>query len=482
MKFLIILSLSLFFCLPDQELTSVELSIIEKNIQINGKEAKVLALAQPDGTLGLTAKKGQAFNVLLKNTMQVPTSIHWHGLILPNSQDGVAFITQMPLYPNQSYYYHFPILQAGTFWMHSHFGLQEQKLLSAPLILYGAYDARIADQEVVVFLADFSFTDPSDIFQNLRCKCKNKMEMSSSKKMAMQDIVEVDYDAFLTNYRTLENPEIVEVQPGNKVRLRIINGASATNFFLFLGSLKGEAIAVDGNRIEPLQDSIFELAVAQRIDILVKIPEKGGVFPILAQGEGTNKQTGLILTTQEAKPTALSETASNQVGAFTNQQESRLRALTPLSKKAVDQRVVVELGGDMAKYVWTLNGQAWPEVTPIVVEKGQRVEIVFKNSTTMSHPMHLHGHVFQVTEIDGKPLGGAMRDTVLVMPNSSLSIQFDADNPGVWPLHCHILYHLEAGMLTVVRYKDYIQTLVPLQQVLVPTAYFKSPRVPSLRD
>jgi FtsP/CotA-like multicopper oxidase with cupredoxin domain len=94
-----------------------------------------------------------------------------------------------------------------------------------------------------------------------------------------------------------------------------------------------------------------------------------------------------------------------------------------------------------------------------VVEKGQRVEIVFKNVTTMSHPMHLHGHVFQVTAIDGQPIDGAVRDTVLVMPNSSLTIQFDADNPGVWPLHCHLLYHLEAGMFTVVRYKDFIQPL-----------------------
>lgn len=113
----------------------------------------------------------------------------------------------------------------------------------------------------------------------------------------------------------------------------------------------------------------------------------------------------------------------------------------------------------MQDYIWTLNGQSWPEVPPLVVEKGQRVEITFVNTSTMSHPMHLHGHVFQVTAIDGESINGAMRDTVLVMPKSSLSIQFDADNPGVWPLHCHVLYHLEAGMLTVLRYKDFIQPL-----------------------
>ena len=103
--------------------------------------------------------------------------------------------------------------------------------------------------------------------------------------------------------------------------------------------------------------------------------------------------------------------------------------------------------------------ETWPEVTPIIVEEGKRIEIIFKNTTTMSHPMHLHGHVFQVTAINGQALSGAMRDTVLVMPNSTLSIQFDANNPGVWPLHCHLLYHTEAGMFTVVRYKNFIQPL-----------------------
>lgn len=453
---LICLLLSLFRLEADV----VELTISEKTINVNGKEASVYALSQPDGTLGIRAQKGQAFDVLLKNALQVPSSIHWHGLILPNNQDGVAFITQFPIYPGLTYHYQFPLVQAGTYWMHSHFGLQEQRLLSAPLIIYEPEDANIADQETILFLADFSFKSPEEIYQNLLCRVEPRRKLTR-RTMSPQDIVEVDFDAFLTNYRTLKDPEIVKVEPGKKVRLRIINGASATNFFIDLGSLEGDAIAVDGNRIKPLHRSKFELGVAQRIDIVVKIPQQGGVFPILAQGEGTNKRTGLILTTQEASKgiPAFSEIAPARAGAFSNSQEMDLHALFPLSKKSVDQRVTIELGGNMNEYLWTLNGQTWPEVTPVVIEKGQRVEIIFKNVTTMSHPMHLHGHVFQVTAIDGKPVDGAMRDTILVMPNSSIAIQFDADNPGVWPLHCHILYHLERGMLTVVRYKDFIQPL-----------------------
>lgn len=432
------------------------LRVTEKKIVVQGKEASVFAITQADGTFGLYLNKGQPFNVKLENDLNVPTSIHWHGLVLPNNQDGVAFITQFPIYPGLTYTYNFPLIQEGSFWMHSHLGLQEQKLLSAPLIISGSEDLMIADKDAVVFLNDFTFKSPTTILQDLKCNQKHK---TSNNKMMMQDIVDVDYDAFLANNHTLDNPQILEVMPGSKVRLRVINGSSATNFLLYLGELEGEAIAVDGNKIKPLKDTEFELAIAQRIDILVTIPIQGGSFPLLAQGEGTNLQTGIILVTKDSNTPSLASKTAQKAGRLTNAQESKLHAMTPLSKKPIDKRLTLELGGTMQEYIWTLNGQSWPEVTPLIVEKGQRVEITFVNTTTMSHPMHLHGHVFQVTAIDGKPLNGAMRDTVLVMPKSSLSIQFDADNPGVWPLHCHILYHSESGMFTVLRYKDFVQPL-----------------------
>lgn len=453
--FYVLVTLCLFF---HTLLTSEEiiLRVKEKKIHVLGKEASVFTIIQPDGTFGLYAKKGQPFDVKLENHLQVPTSVHWHGLILPNDQDGVAFITQFPIYPGLAYAYKFPLIQAGTFWMHSHVNLQEQKLLSAPLILYGPEDSKIADKEAVILLTDFSFKSPMTIFQDLKC---NQKPMALDHKMDIQDIVEVNYDALLANYHTLDSPEIIEVTPGSRVRLRLINGSSATNYFLRLGALEGEAIAVDGNRIESLKGKEFELSIAQRIDLVVTIPQQGGAFPVLAQGEGTNLQTGIVLITKESNVPSLPPRTVQKAGALTNAQESKLRALFPLPKKPIDKKLTVALGGNMREYIWTLNGQSWPEVTPLVVEKGQRVEITFVNTSTMSHPMHLHGHVFQVTAINGQALDGAMRDTILVMPKSSLSIQFDADNPGVWPLHCHVLYHLEAGMLTVLRYKDFIQPL-----------------------
>lgn len=441
------------FCFGETPATL--LNITEREINVNGRKASIYTLVQPDGTFGLTAKKGEQFNVRLINHLHVPTSIHWHGILLPNDQDGVAFITQYPIYPGIEYHYTFPLVQAGTFFMHAHYGLQEQKLLSAPLILLDEDEFPSIKNDRVIVLTDFSFKSPSEIFYELRCS-SDKMKMKPGN-----DIVDVQYDAFLANFKTFDSPEIFEFPPESQVRLRFINASSATNFWIFLGDLEGEAIAVDGNRIVPLRDHTFELGIAQRIDIKITIPKEGGTFPILAQGEGTNMLTGVIVKTAEASLPQLNSITPQTAKALSNEQELKLKALNPLPSKKIDRKVLVELGGEMAHYRWTLNGKSWPEAPPILVEKGERVEMTFKNATAMTHPMHFHGHVFQVTEIDGKILNGAMRDTVLVSPWSTVRIQFDANNPGVWPLHCHLLYHLEAGMFTVVRYKGYVQALTP---------------------
>jgi FtsP/CotA-like multicopper oxidase with cupredoxin domain len=199
----------------------------------------------------------------------------------------------------------------------------------------------------------------------------------------------------------------------------------------------------------------FELAVAQRLDLRLNLPAGEGAYPIRAQGEGTTLRTGLVLATPKARIPTLSQQAETVVGALTNAQELRLRAARPLPAKPLDRTLQVALNGDMAKYTWAINGQTWPNITPLQVKKGERVELVFTNQTGMSHPMHLHGHVFQVTEIDGQSFSGATRDTVLVTPRQTVKVQFDAAYPGYWMLHCHILYHQAAGMMTVLQYEGF---------------------------
>jgi FtsP/CotA-like multicopper oxidase with cupredoxin domain len=224
-------------------------------------------------------------------------------------------------------------------------------------------------------------------------------------------------------------------------------------FHLDLGALDGELIAVDGFRVAPVTARRFPIAVAQRLDIRLALPRAPAAHPVLAVLEGENKQTGVVLQAGGAPVVRIPDTAGAASGALTLDLERRLRAAKPLKPRKADRVHTLDLTGQMAGYVWSINGVSWTkDVPPLPVSKGERVELVFVNKTPMPHPMHLHGHEFQVVEIDGRRFPGAVRDTVLVPPATRLVVAFDANNPGLWALHCHLLYHLEAGMFTTVRY------------------------------
>lgn len=281
---------------------------------------------------------------------------------------------------------------------------------------------------------------------------------AAGMKGGKPDINDVDYDAYLANDRTLADPEVVRVEKGGRVRLRIINGSSGTNFFVNLGSLTGELIATDGMPVIPIRGSSFALAIAQRIDIRLQLPREGA-FPILALREGATQQTGIVLATPGASIKRLPTQNSAPAGLLTLDMEKRLVATAPLAQKAIDQTCVLRLQGNMAKYEWPINGIVFDtehpagQATQVRVKLGQRVALKFVNETGMSHPMHLHGHSFQVIDINGQSMKGALRDTVLVPPHTNVTAAFDANNPGVWYVHCHVLWHLAAGMATLVQYE-----------------------------
>ena len=234
--------------------------------------------------------------------------------------------------------------------------------------------------------------------------------------------------------------------------IRLIAAASSTNFYVDTGELEAEILAVDGKEVRPLRGNFFQLGTAQRLDLRVAIPTEGGAFPIVAQGEGTKLLCGVVLITKGATAPQLSRAASISTAALDNTQEKRLRASSPLATRSADRTLPVSLGGDMKTYVWTINGAAYPNRDSLDVRAGERVQIVFTNSTSMAHPMHLHGHDFEVVEIDGEKISGPLRDTVVVPPGSKITVAFDAANLGVWALHCHLIYHLVTGMFTVLKY------------------------------
>ncbi len=202
--------------------------------------------------------------------------------------------------------------------------------------------------------------------------------------------------------------------------------------------------------VKPVSGSYFPLAIAQRIDVRVQLPREGA-FPILALREDAVEQAGFILATPNAPIKKLPVKNSAPPGLLTLDLESRLMAANPLASKPIDRSFDLRLGGDMARYDWTINGIIFDVADPrnqkalVQVKSGQRVALKFINETGMSHPMHLHGHSFQVIDINGKSLNGALRDTVLVPPKSSVTVAFDANNPGIWYVHCHVLWHLAAG-------------------------------------
>jgi len=231
----------------------------------------------------------------------------------------------------------------------------------------------------------------------------------------------------------------------------LINGASATQFWIDLGALTGTIVAVDGHPVRPLRGSRLPLAMAQRLDVLIDLPGNGS-YPIVAQVEGKRARTGIVLAASGAPVSRLAAEAGENAPPVDLSLEGRLEAVTPLAQRVPDVTHRVILAGAMAPYAWSMNGEYWPNVTPLMIAQGQRVAIEMVNRTMMAHPMHLHGHAFQVVAINGTQLAGAVRDTVLVPPMGSVTIAFDADNPGRWAFHCHNLYHMTTGMMTEVRY------------------------------
>lgn len=463
------------------------LTVGTRILEVKGRAAKVFSLTGPGGKPGLDLVLGERFRARLVNDTDAETLIHWHGLTPPVEQDGVPMLSQPPLKPGASYEYDFANTRSGTHWMHSHVGLQEQQLLAAPLIVRETAEAVFDEQEHVILLHDFTFRDPGDILAELRggggAHAAHAMDHSqmnhgtmghgtmghgtmdhgtmdhsrmghgasggSPAGMMLNDIV---YDAYLANDRTLDDPEVVQVEKGGVVRLRIINGAAASNMWIDTGPLEGDLIAVDGNAVHPVRHNLFPLAVAQRADIRLRIPAEGGVFPILFRPEGTTELTGVVLATPGASIGRMTASARDVAPALTTDFEFRLRSVARLPDEPVTRTEMVMLTGGGPDYLWGINGRSGMHDTVFTVREGEIISVMMHNMTSMSHPMHLHGHYFKVTAIGNRAIDGALRDVVLVPPMETVTVTFHADNPGTWAFHCHHAYHMNAGMMGTISY------------------------------
>ncbi|WP_235923570.1 multicopper oxidase family protein [Brucella tritici] len=278
-----------------------------------------------------------------------------------------------------------------------------------------------------------------------------KMPMAGMTDMQMggMDLNDIDYDAYLANDRTLDDPEVVRVEKSGRIRLRIINGATATGFTIDTGVVQGTLVAVDGQDVEPIEAARFPISMGQRLDIVLSLPNGEGAYPVLALREGAAERTGVLLATAGATVRRIANIGDIPGPLVDFSLEERLRARQALAERPADRRFTLNLTGQMQGYAWGFDGD-----TDLRARRGERIEIAIRNTSMMSHPMHLHGHHFQVTEINGAKLAGAVRDTVLIPPGGAATIAFDAENPGIWPLHCHHLYHMATGMMAYVTYED----------------------------
>ncbi|PQV57843.1 multicopper oxidase [Defluviimonas denitrificans] len=470
----------------------VTLSAATRTLDINGRAATVFGLAGPGGQ-GLVLDPGQMFRVDLKNDLDVATIIHWHGQIPPNAQDGVPDMPMPLLAPGETRSYDFEA-RPGTHWMHSHVPIQEMQLLAAPLIVRTQEDLAADRQEVVMFLHDFSFKSPEEVLAEISggygAGHAAAAEASPRQGVPMEglggmpgmghggmghgamggmamgnmpgmggmmdmggmamDLNDYNWDAYLANDRTLSDPEVVRVERGGRIRLRVINAAAATVFWIDTGAAEARLVAVDGHAVQPIAGSRFGLAMGQRLDIEIDLPNEGGAWPIIALREGARERTGLILATQGAEVRRLDAVAESEAPAFDTDlaQEARLVALNALPDRPVDRSQMLMLGGSMQPYLWTINGAVWGQHQPITARSGERVVLSFHNMSMMAHPMHLHGHVFQVVGLNGRRVTGALRDTVHVPPMSRVDVALDAGEAARWMLHCHHMPHLASGMMT----------------------------------
>jgi FtsP/CotA-like multicopper oxidase with cupredoxin domain len=336
------------------------LAIVNRTIDINGKAARVFGITQQDGTSGLALSAGGNFDIALANGIAEPTLIHWHGLAPPWAMDGVPNNPAALLRPPEERRYTFPVGPAGTHWMHAH-TLQEQNLLAAPLIVRSAEEARRDEQEVVLLLHDFSFTPAEELLAKLKgsaptaggmpmnhgaighsdMAARMSQSMSSGARpqtmpghamgpgMVGVDLNDIDYDAYLANDRTLNDPQVVTVEKGGRVRLRIINGATATAFTIDCGALSGELIAVDGREVEPVFGHSFPISMGQRLDIRLLLPKEGATHPILALREGAIERAGIVLASAGAPIRRISATGEAKGPIVGLDLEQRLRALRP---------------------------------------------------------------------------------------------------------------------------------------------------------
>jgi len=461
-------------------------------VDIGGRIVDTLAYGDSIPGPLLRAAVGDEVVVSVSNKLDHPTSVHWHGIALRNDMDGAE-----PATPNipagQDFTYRFSVPNSGTYWAQPHTGLDGDKGLYLPFIIDDPTELGRYDTEWIVVLDDWTdgvgkspqqlydalinkppapqptptTTTPTTATTTTTGTTPSSSPSSSSTptsttvmpgmpgmgEVGKSDLLggdagDIAYPYYLINGRIPEAATTFNAKPGQRIRIRIINTGSDTAFRVALAGHSMTVTHTDGFPVIPTQVDALLVGMAERYDVVVTAAD--GVFPLVASAEGKNAVARALLVTGKGSPPDPQfrpAELTRRVGTV-----EMFTAVTAANLGRPDPRLdlPVVLGGSMARYDWTINGEPYSRTKPLQVHEGQHTSLNFDNTTMMWQPLHLHGHTFQVIKPDGTL--GARKDTVIVLPNQKLRAVLVADNPGTWVMHCHNTYHQEAGMQTRIDY------------------------------
>jgi FtsP/CotA-like multicopper oxidase with cupredoxin domain len=414
----------------------------------------------------IRVRMGDTVQVALANRLPDPTTVHWHGVAIRNDMDGVPGVTQAPVAAGRYFTYRFTAADPGTYWYHPHVGVQLDRGLYGPLIVEDPAEPGAYDHEWTVVLDDWidgtGYT-PDQVLAVLRngmsgmgsspapgAGMSGPMLSGATSPLLGGDAGDVRYPYYLINGRIRAAPRTFTARPGQRVRIRFINAAADTAFRVALGGHMMTVTHTDGYPVNPVQAGALLLGMGERYDVQVTLGD--GAFPLTALAEGKDSAALALVRTGAgtAPPAAVRPAELDMVLAGYGRLRPAESATLPSRAPDVTHRL--ELTGGMARYNWGINGMSLDMTDPgalrFLMRLGQRVRVVFANTTTMYHPMHVHGHTFALGGT------GTRKDTVIVLPNQEVACDFDADNPGQWMTHCHNLYHAaESGMMAVLGYQ-----------------------------
>ncbi|MCI4065681.1 multicopper oxidase family protein [Micromonospora sp. R77] len=407
----------------------------------------------------LRARAGDLLRVEVANDLPVSTSVHWHGIALRNDMDGVPGVTQRPIAAGGRHTYEFTVPDPGTYFYHPHSGVQLDRALYGVLVVDDPAEAGDHDQEWVVVLDDWvdgTGRSPDDVLAALgsmgghgsmggMAGMPGTAGMATMTSPLLGGAGDVAYPYHLVNGRVAGAPVTFTGRPGQRVRIRLVNAAADTAYRVALSGHRLTVTHTDGFPVVPTGTDSLLLGMGERADLLVRLGD--GVFALVAAAEGKTGQGLAVVRTGAGDPPPPTVRPAELDRQVLN--TGTLHAAEPvaLPDRRPDRTHRLVLGGGMMPYRWTINGATWDDADPLVVDRGERVRLEFANTTTMFHPMHVHGHTFAVAG------GGARKDTVIVTPGRTVAVELDADNPGRWMTHCHNVYHAETGMMVELAYR-----------------------------